>query len=133
MTEAEKLAIQMACQRLAADCSYFSDRGRIEDYANLYIEDGLFTRPGLEARGRSVIEAALRQRPPHVKTRHITSDTIVDVVSSDEATGRGTQLFVAHDASSGTTAAPVPVDFEDRYVRTTEGWRIAERKALPSF
>lgn len=133
MTESEIISIERACQRLAAECSYFGDHGLVEEYANLYLEDGFFTRPGVEARGRNAIRKHLDNRPRHIRTRHISSDVIVTVLTADEATGRGSQLFIMHDTISGVTAAPVAADFEDRYLRTSMGWRIAERRASPAF
>ena len=133
MNNMDLLAVELACQRLAYSFCYLSDRGMHEDYAALFAVDGVFTRPGLEARGRPAILAAIQQRPGHLKTRHLCTNVIVDVVDSRRATSTGTQLYVLHDSSTATTHSPVVVDFTDDYALTDEGWRIARRSVKPAF
>lgn len=128
-----RLGIELACQRLAYRFCYLSDQGRHEEYAELFVVDGVFMRPGLEASGRPAILAAIRQRPSHLKTRHLCTNVIVDVVDSTRAASTGTQLYVLHDSSSNATNAPLVVDFADDYVLTAEGWKIARRSVQPAF
>lgn len=127
MNTEDRLFAELECYRLIQAFFVLSDRGEVEAYASLYTEDGTFTRPGLSVRGRQEIAAAIRSRPPHLVFRHLGITASVDVLDSQSATGRGSHMLILHDRSTGETAAPVVGDFEDAYVKTAEGWRIAKR------
>lgn len=125
--------IEASCARLASEFCLTSDQGEYEAYGALYALDGSFARPGLSVSGRAEIVAALKKRPPHLVMRHITANTVVDVIDYDHAVGRGNHLVVVHDRSTGRTEPPAVVDYVDSYVRTDEGWKIASREVTLAF
>ena len=65
--------------------------------------------------------------------RHVCANPMVEVVDADHATGTGSQVVYRHDRTTGLTEPAILVDYDDRYVRTADGWRIASRTVSLSF
>lgn len=133
LSTSERLAIEAACLRLAADFCLTSDIRDVENYGALYTEDARFVRPGFDGRGREAIMEGIRRRPPNLIMRHAGVNAVVDVLSATEAKGRGNHLVLVHDKTTGQTGSLVAVDYEDRYSLTPEGWKIAEREVRAAF
>jgi SnoaL-like domain len=125
--------IEAECLRLCRAFYVLSDRGEADAYAALYTDDGIFSRPGLSVKGRSEIAEAIRNRPPNMAVRHVGMNAIIEMIDETSARGLGSVLAVNHDRSTGTTALPLVGDFEDSYILTYEGWRIASRVATLAF
>ncbi|MEQ6333753.1 nuclear transport factor 2 family protein [Sphingobium sp. MK2] len=133
MDEAKRAGIEADCLRLCRLFFVLSDRGEAEGYANLYIEDGTFERPGLSVRGREQVAAAIRARPAHLVMRHLGITALIDVISEDEAKGMGSHMLLMYDRLTGRAEPPQVGDFVDSYVRTEQGWRIASRVVNSAF
>jgi uncharacterized protein (TIGR02246 family) len=129
MDEPATSAIERACQRLVHTVALAIDAHRFEDVALLFTADGSFQRvSGVWLRGREAIGEGLR-RPSDFMTIHHASPTLVDVVGPTEA--RGATSFVAYaPAPAGQTEvrALAAAVWDDVFAKTTEGWRIAERR-----
>jgi ketosteroid isomerase-like protein len=102
----------------------------------LYTADATLTRPnGESVTGRAAIEQSYASASPTRRTRHVCSNTLIEV---DEQAGTASAetsvlLFTWEDAAgaSGLPSATGPAigDFSDRFVLTADGWRIAVRQA----
>ncbi|MEQ1640570.1 MAG: nuclear transport factor 2 family protein [Novosphingobium sp.] len=124
MTEDERRAIEADCARLIAIYANANDEARWEDVAALYVEDGVMfrpTAPDAPLHGRAAILAAFQGRPPR-KTRHVCSNVVITVDGPGSASGVSAMVLLQPDA------APLAGSFRDRFVRTPEGWRFAERR-----
>lgn len=130
MTEAERREIEADCARLVALYANLNDAARWEALADLYAEDGAMVRPTAPDSpvvGRAAILAAFRARPPRT-ARHVCSNVVIDVDGPDRASGHSAMLlFTAPDAP------PLVGSFDDRFVRTADGWRFAERRGSLTF
>jgi hypothetical protein len=129
MTPDERRAIEHDCARLIALYANLNDEARWDEVAALYAEDGVMIRPTAPdkpARGRAAILAAFKARPPRV-TRHICSNVVIDVES--DALARGVSAMLLFTGAS----EPLIGSFHDRFVRTAEGWRFAERRGSLLF
>lgn len=125
----ERRAIEADCARLVALYANLNDAARWDEVAALYAEDGVMVRPtapDAPVSGRAAILAAFRARPPRV-TRHVCSNVVIDVDSVDSARGESAMLLF--------TGGPAPLvgSFHDRFVRTAQGWRFAERRGSLLF
>lgn len=125
----ERRAIEADCARLVALYANLNDAARWDEVAALYAEDGVMVRPtapDAPVAGRAAILAAFRARPPRV-TRHVCSNVVIDVDSADSARGESAMLLF--------TGGPAPLvgSFHDRFVRTAQGWRFAERRGSLLF
>jgi hypothetical protein len=129
MTADERRAAEADCARLIALYANLNDAARWDEVAALYAGDGVMVRPtapDAPVNGRAAILAAFQARPPRV-TRHVCSNVVIEVESADSARGESAMLLF--------TGGPAPLvgSFHDRFVRTAEGWRFAERRGSLLF
>lgn len=129
MTADERRAAEADCARLIALYANLNDAARWDEVAALYAEDGVMVRPtapDAPVTGRAAILAAFQARPPRV-TRHVCSNVVIVVESADSARGESAMLLF--------TGGPAPLvgSFHDRFVRTADGWRFAERRGSLLF
>lgn len=130
-----------ACWRLVVDSASCNDARDWDALAALYIADGVVVRPsGDRIVGRAAIAESYAAGPANRRTRHVCTNWRFDLSGPDEATGTTTVLVYSWDADAPRDprfghqldARMVIGDFADRFVRTPEGWRIAERTATLS-
>jgi SnoaL-like domain len=124
VTEDEHRAIEADCAKLIARYANANDLARWDEVVALYVEDGVMVRPtapDAPLQGRSAILAAFQGRPPR-RTRHVCSNVVITVDGPDSASGVSAMILFQPDA------APLAGSFHDRFVRTAEGWRFAERR-----
>lgn len=113
-----------AIRELLARYTYAGDRGRVADLAACFAADGVLEYPGASPVGPEAIAAALGAGPRDPRLtfvrHHITNPSIA--VDADSASARS--YFAVHcdfgPDHSGT--------YDDRLVRTAEGWRFAHRR-----
>ena len=103
------------------------DRFRLDELAATFTEDGVLQTPTDTFSGRAGIVAGLgRPRPEGARrptfVRHHLTTSKIDVTGADTAEGR-TYFMVFTDIGPDHAGF-----YQDRLVRTAEGWRIAERK-----
>jgi len=121
---AERRAIEADCARLIALYFNLVDRSDWHGAAALYADDGVMIRPTAPndpVSGRAAILASFLARPPRV-TRHVGGNIVVDVDSATEAHGETAMLLF------NGPGMPLVGSFHDRFVRTPDGWRFAERR-----
>lgn len=127
----DTLAIERACERLVLDFAYYSDHQEYESLARLFANEGIIGtmhRPSLEpVVGREAILKAYQARPANRMTRHVCSNIRITVDSVDRA--RGITYAVVYSATADQKAEERIGEFEDEFVRTSEGWRFAVRRA----
>jgi 3-phenylpropionate/cinnamic acid dioxygenase small subunit len=124
VTEDERRAIEADCARLIALYANLNDEARWDEVAALYAEDGVMVRPtapDAPLLGRAAILAAFQSRPPR-KTRHVCSNVVITAHGSDSASGTSAMILLQPEAP------PLAGSFHDKFVRTPEGWRFAERR-----
>ena len=135
MTEDERRAIEADCTRLIHQYVNCNDAQDWEAVAQLYTENARFARPskpGEFIEGRPAILASFTARPPRAQ-RHVIANVVVDVESSETARAFSViVLYMGDKAEDGglpvqDAKSPLIGTFTDRLVRTTVGWRFAER------
>ena len=129
MTDAVRRAIEQDCARLVNLYANLNDAGDWVGVASLYAEQGTMTRPTAPDApivGRAAILAAFQARPARA-SRHIVGNIVIDVESNGSASGESAMLLFTG------TAAPLVGSFHDRFVRTDDGWRFAERRGSIVF
>jgi ketosteroid isomerase-like protein len=121
---ADLAADRDAIRDLLARYTYNGDRGRLDALTACFAADGVLEYPGASPKGRDAIAASLGSstRDPRLTfvRHHITNPLIA--VDGDSATARS--YFTVHSDfgpdHSGT--------YDDRLVRTADGWRFAHRR-----
>jgi hypothetical protein len=135
MTPEEKTVVERACERLIKQFAFFSDLGDIDALADLFAENGLFARPadpGNPIVGKEKIRAVMKARPPRV-SRHLVTNILIDVVDTDEATGKSyVTLLTSSDVDGKPPIVADPKftvgEMTDTFVRTQAGWRFTARR-----
>lgn len=113
-----------AIRSLLARYTYNGDRGRLADLAACFAEDGTLEFPGGSGIGPQGVVAALGKgpdNPARTFVRHHTTNPLIDV-TGDQATSRS---YFHVFSNNGPDHAGT---YDDRLVRTAQGWRFAHRR-----
>jgi ketosteroid isomerase-like protein len=143
MSETDVRNAQQACHALCVEYAEIVDN---QDYARLgeiFAPDAIFARPTNVPdviRGVDNITAMFTSRPRGRLTHHIMSNIRVRIEAPDTASGTCRVLLFTSDTSEPETPEGRKVSdkqlmgtYIDRYVRTKNGWRFAERRGGISF
>ncbi|HEX7116702.1 MAG TPA: nuclear transport factor 2 family protein [Steroidobacter sp.] len=129
--------IERECTRLVLLFTEFVDSGRYERLRELFAPDGLFYRPGEPDRAMRVDEVidSYRMRLGTNASMHLVTNILITPESDTTASGSVRILFYAaptdtpSESGKGRKATMQFVGrFDDRFVRTAQGWRFAERR-----
>ena len=135
MTDEERRAIEADCERLIKRYVNLNDAQDWGAVANLYTENARFARPSkpdefIEGRG-AILESFLA-RPARAQ-RHVIANTVVEVESPTQVRAFSVIVLYMGEAAEDDglpvmdPKSPLVGTFTDRLVRTSEGWRFAER------
>ncbi len=133
MTDEQRRAIEADVTRLIHQYVWSNDAQDWDSCAALYTEDAIFRRPsgGDPVIGRAAILTSFTARPPRAQ-RHVMANILVDVVNETEAHAKSViVLYMGDAAEEGLPVqdpkSPLIGTYEDRVVKTADGWRFAER------
>jgi uncharacterized protein (TIGR02246 family) len=137
MDALQRLLIQEACRELVLRAAECADAHDAAGLAALFLPEGVLRRPGGQPLvGRAAIEQAYAQRPKERITRHLVTNTLVEVESSTAATARSRVLLWAGSTEDADGPQGRPLrgpqlvgEFADRFALSAEGWRFASRDA----
>lgn len=121
--------IEQDCARLINRYANRNDAADWVAVAELYAVDGRMARPTAPDQwivGRDAILEAFLARPPRA-TRHICANIEVEVIGPEAARGESAMLLFTGEGP------PKVGSFHDRFVRTQDGWRFAERRGILHF
>jgi len=133
----DTLTIERACERLVLEFAHFSDHLEYESLVRLFTSDGIMQRPnGDLLKGRDAILGAYHARPAGRITRHVCSNIRITVENADHAKGLTYAVLYSGNSSGAANGhfgfkveQQLVGEFEDEFVRTADGWRIAVRRA----
>jgi uncharacterized protein (TIGR02246 family) len=134
----ERRALQQACSELVLRAAACVDGNDAAGLAQLFAEDAVLVRPnGAALHGREAIQAAYAQRPADRITRHLVTNTVVEVESPTRA--RALSYVLLWTGSTADAAGPngrpaqsrqVVGEFDDRFSFTPDaGWLLQRREA----
>ena len=133
MQALERIEIERACERLSIAYARHIDFKEYDQFAELFAEDG-HLNAGTVRDGRAAIRHSLTQRSDRLRSRHVLTNISIDVIDTDHARGITYLTLYRHvgDESLGddpiALSGPAAVGhYEDEFVRTAAGWRIARR------
>lgn len=136
MTPLDRWTVEQACRDLVQQAVACTDAQDHDGFAALFTPDAVLVRPnGAALSGRAAIVASYRERPANRLTRHLLCGTLFTACSSETATATTQVLLWSGDLNDpvGPFGRPSPRQvlgaFDDRFVRTPDGWRIAHRVA----
>jgi hypothetical protein len=143
MSETDIRNAEQACQTLCVEYAEIVDRQDYGRLGEIFVPDALFARPTNVPdviRGVDNIIAMFTSRPRERLTHHIMSNIRVRIETPAAASGTCRVLLFTSDTSEPETPEGRKVSdkqlmgtYIDRYVRTKNGWRFAERRGGISF
>ena len=131
MTEAERIRIRLAIEDLNTDFVYLLDGGNVDELAELFCEDAVYTHGQRRSEGRTEIAELFRKRTasgPRT-SRHIYSGLRISIDDATHATGTSVCLTFAADGAPPLPIKPLLVaDFVDVYLYCNDArWRFQRR------
>lgn len=139
MTPMDRMLIEHECRRLMLLYCQHVDHLAPEAFANLFTENAYYNPAAHpEMNGRAEILAWISVYPRNRLARHCSTNQIVEVIDADNATGTSYAMVFRQDdpiegQPSGNVAPRSVVEYRDKFQRTADGWRIAERQYQYSF
>lgn len=132
MNYQERLQIDHECRMVLFAFAWGLDSSDAEAAANAFCEDGVWEREGRSLQGRDRIRESVAARPAGLLTRHMLTNTVINVVDADNAEGRSYYLVFRHTAPDDDAEKRPRLlegvkragDYVTRFRRTPEGWRI---------
>jgi len=136
MTPIEEIHIERECLRLSNAFAYLIDRREYRALAQLFTEDGLFERDGIDMVGRKEIEESLATSQAF--TRHVTTGHHFTLLNETAARAESVNrsYFAMPTGDPPFSLKPdqmLILDLTDLYRKTDFGWKIAERRARTVF
>jgi lactoylglutathione lyase len=136
----QRLEVEQGCARLALDYSFLADSARMDEWSQLFAEDGEMHLFGQVHKGPAAIRAAVGAgAEPGAATAHAITNHRIDVLSADEAEGAAYVIVFAGQGKDGAPPATPRISpaivgvYRDRYRRTDKGWKFARRVFEPTF
>jgi hypothetical protein len=134
----QRLEIREACERLALDYSFFADSGRMDEWSQLFADDGELRLFGQTHTGPAAIRAAVGEgRGPSALSVHAITNHRIDILSESEAEGTVYIILFAGERKDGGPVAAAQITpgmvgtYQDAYKRTPSGWKFARRAFKP--
>ena len=135
MTELQADQIRRECERVFLEIARLTDHGPQHAIAQFFTQDGELDRDGMVLGGRAALLELYAKRPANLLTRHLVSNVMVTPLSSEHAICHAYATIYRFRSTDGS--APVPpvtcegpesvAEYEDRMVKTDEGWKISRR------
>ena len=140
MDQAERLLIEGECARLVTLYCHYVDHGEAERVAELFSKDGRWVSAQVTMDGVEQIRSGFARRQANAKrmSRHVCNNLHVEVQDADHAEGCVYLTLYRHDGKEGRALSPLegPAmvgEYRDTFIRTGEGWRIANREIVVDF
>jgi ketosteroid isomerase-like protein len=141
MSPQERLLAEAACIRLQHRYCITADRCDVEGFVALFTPDAAITVPEHPPFvGRDAIRAAMQAlADTGVTNRHVTTNSVIDVLNAESARG---VCYLTVYASAATPDAqgfrpldlPTTVgEYDDQFQMSAEGWRFKSRRLTRVF
>lgn len=130
MSIAENTAAIEACTALCKAYGTLADAGKADDFARLYVEDGVFDRMGQLIVGHAAIREVIAGRPPGTWSKHVCSNIRITVDADGRSASGEVDLDMQRGIAGSDEVQRLRGIYHDRYTLTAEGWRIQLRKVV---
>jgi len=137
--ELNRRDIQAECEALSIAYARAVDFRDYDAFVELFAEDGVLD-VGTPLSGREAIRAAIHRRPDELRSRHVLTNIFIDVQDENTARGISYLTLYRHVGKESLLAQPVDLNgpaavghYEDRFVRTPEGFRFKQRRLHLAF
>ncbi len=139
MTVIDKQDIERACEQLQYAYARFIDFRDYEGFTELFTPDGVLDT-GVELKGREAIFNSCQKRPSSLRSRHVITNSFIDVLGQDQARGICYLTLYRLTSREPPGAGPLPMPgpaavghYQDSFKRTGDDWKITHRKLHLAF
>jgi hypothetical protein len=134
LTEIDRTVIEHACSRLVVQFTNALDDHNPDQLLAMWHDDGVWESPFGRAVGKTAIHEMLSS-VPSILERHLISNILVEAIDRDHAAGSARLTYyrasnVLANEVAQMQGATLLADHFDRYVRTPQGWKFAQRKTV---
>lgn len=135
-SDAERAAIERACERLLIAYTIATDTNDAAGIYGAYAEHGTLENNRVSISGRKAIEDYFTKRVAErirsgVTTRHVLTNILITVVDRDHARGTAYETMYRYDLRSpqqvASLAPALLATVSTEFERTPQGWRFAKR------
>ncbi|MFN2536672.1 MAG: nuclear transport factor 2 family protein [Mycobacteriales bacterium] len=123
--EIQTLVAEGQIRNLVALYAQYADDALVQEWSELFDEDGLLESGPTRPKGREALAQWLTDALRGPKLRHLTLNTAIVLDSATEAHGSSDLVVLA--AMEGAWTVVATARYADRFVKTAGGWRFAER------
>jgi len=127
------------CEAISIAYARAVDFRDYDSFVELFTEDGVLDT-GKPLEGRAAIAQAMSRRPYELRSRHILTNIFIEVLSETEARGISYLTLYRHIGPESLTGEPIEFEgpaavghYEDRFLKTSDGWKIKRRKLHFAF
>ena len=140
LTEVSRLMIENAVQRAIVTLWAALDGGDFEAVAGSFSNDGVWHRQGKRLAGRNEVRAAMSERPKSARTRHLVTNTLVNIVDENSAEMQFYLTVYQHTADPADAPPPAPMNVPLTVAlahasvrKEAAGWKIQELRSADTF
>lgn len=133
----QKREIIFDCTQVVADFAIYRDLPDPDKFARTFTESGRLFARGEWFEGYEGLVSHFDTDPENALNMHLMTSIKITPTDLNNATGVS-YAAIAHEVQSGTgpttlESFTVVGKYEDKFVRTREGWKIAERVFIGNF
>ncbi len=139
LAESATERIKRACENLVMDYARHRDQAQGAALAQLFTEDAELSVNGETFIGRKALLTRFAA-PATQRFRHMMSNVHITVTGHKQAIGVSYALIFVGPIDKHNPDAPITVsnfvamgEYQDTFVLTDAGWRIASRRFVPAF
>ena len=129
--------IEWDCSQVVVQFYNHLDARRYDDLVALFAADGVWKRQGKELDGQAAIMEAMQARVEFLVIRHIVTNIQITVEDENNASSAEYVTVYRYD-SDEKLDGPAPLDgpgviflYQDKLVRTGDGWKIKDKRGRP--
>ncbi len=133
MDELQRLVIENACRNLSIAYAKTVDFKEYDAFVELF-DDNAYLYAGVALEGKEGIQRGMAKRSDTLRSRHVLTNILIDVIDENHATGVTYLTLYRHIGAESLELAPILVagpagvgHYSDEFIRTETGWRFARR------
>ena len=128
-----------ACTRLVHDYAITIDFNDLDGFSDLFSETATLN-VGRPVTGRANIRASLDRRPAELRSRHVLTNVVIDILDTSRAQGLAYLSLYRHMGPESLSDAPIETlvpaavgHYDYRFEKTSEGWLFASVSIALAF
>lgn len=141
LTEAETLKIKADIKQLVDNYAITRDNWDAKGHANLFTEQAKLIMNGAVTQGREAVQKRIEGLNHNGRSLHMMTSSQITIIDKNTATGiqyvavytNTPEQPVKEEESIAVKGPSRMGKYFDKYERTPEGWKFAERRLLTVF